>query len=308
MDKAAIADCSKNLQKATAASAPPSTLLAILNDLKTNLRANEDLLRSTKIGIIVNRSRSHADPTVANLASELVRKWRDDISKQKGGTASPNSKNSAAGKGSPLDTASPLPKENGTGNGNGEQKSKVAPADRNYTKDKVNLSQTNQATRDNCIGLIYNGLCFMSTQPSSAILAKAIDVEAAGFAAIGPESNPAYSAKFRSLFQNLKNKGNKSLREKVLSGEIPAEKFVGMSAEELKSKERREGDEKLKQENLKDAQMPQVERSISSAIQCKNPKCGKNTVAYTQAQTRRLVLRLSLLFLLFLHGVFSHDY
>lgn len=131
----------------------------------------------------------------------------------------------------------------------------------------------------------------MSTQPSSIILTKAIEVEAAGFAAIGPESNPAYSAKFRSLFQNLKNKGNKSLREKVLSGDIPAEKFVVMSAEELKSKERREGDEKLKQENLKDAQMPQVERSISSAIQCKNPKCGKNTVAYTQAQTRRLVLK-----------------
>ena len=297
MDKAAIADCSKNLQKATAASAPPSTILAILNDLKTNLRANEDLLRSTKIGIIVNRSRSHADPTVANLASELVRKWRDDISRQKGGgTASPNgTKNGAGGggKGSPVGTASPVPKEYGSkanGNGKGEQKSKVAPADRNYTRDKVNTSHTNQATRDNCIGLIYNGLCFMSTQPSSSILTKAIEVEAAGFATIGPESNPAYAAKFRSLFQNLKNKGNKSLREKVLNGEIPAEKFVVMSAEELKSKERREGDEKLKQENLKDAQMPQVERSISSAIQCKNPKCGKNTVAYTQAQTRRFVI------------------
>ena len=287
MDKAAISDCSKNLQKATAASAPPSAILSILNDLKTNLRANEDLLRSTKIGIIVNRSRSHADPAVANLASELVRKWRDDISKQKGGTASPNGKNGGGGKGSPPGTASPLPKENS--NGNGEQKNKVAPADRNYTKDKVNLSQTNQATRDSCIGLIYNGLCFMSTLPSSTILSKAIEVESAGFSFVGPETNPGYSAKFRSLFQNLKNKGNKSLRDRVLSGEILPKNFVRMSADELKSKERREGDEKMKKENLKDAQMPQVERSISSAIQCKNPKCGKNTVAYTQAQTRRLV-------------------
>ena len=294
MDKAAITDCSKNLQKATAASAPASTILAILNDLKNNLRANEDLLRSTKIGIIVNRSKSHSDPAVAKLASECVRKWREDISKQKSsGASSPNGSQNGktGGKGSPSGTASPVPKDNGSsGNGNGEQKSTVAPADRNFSKDKVNISQTNQATRDNCIGLIYNGLCFMSTLPSSAILAKAVEIEAAGFAAIGPESNPAYSAKFRSLFMNLKNKGNKTLRERVLSGEISPERFVVMSAEELKSKERREGDEKLKQENLKDAQMPQMEKSISSAIQCKNPKCvGKNTVAYSQAQTRRSV-------------------
>ena len=307
MDKAAITDCSKNLQKATAASAPASTIIAILNDLKNNLRANEDLLRSTKIGIIVNRSKTHADPAVAKLASECVRKWREDISKQKSsGTASPNGSQNGktAGKGSPSGTASPVPNQNGSsGTGNSEQKSAVAPADRNFTKDKVNISQTNQATRDNCIGLIYNGLCFMSTVPSSTILAKAVEIEAAGFAAIGPESNPAYSAKFRSLFMNLKNKGNKALREKVLSGDIPPEKFVVMSAEELKSKERREGDEKLKQENLKDAQMPQMEKSISSAIQCKNPKCvGKNTVAYSQAQTRRLVLFL----FLFPAGVFYY--
>ena len=98
---------------------------------------------------------------------------------------------------------------------------------------------------------------------------------------------------------NLKNKGNKSLREKVVSGEIAPGKFVVMSAEELKSKERREGDEQLKRENLKDAQMPQMEKSISSAIQCKNPKCvGKNTVAYSQAQTRRWVSALDFFFLL----------
>ena len=298
MDKAAITDCSKNLQKATAASAPGSTIIAILNDLKTNLRANEDLLRSTKIGIIVNRSKTHADPAVAKLASECVKKWREDISKQKSsGAASPNgSQNSkTGGKSSPSGIASPVSNQNGSSSntGSGEKKSMVAPADRNFTKDKVNISQTSQATRDNCVGLIYNGLCFMSTLPSSTILTKAVEIEAAGFAAIGPESNPAYSAKFRSLFMNLKNKGSKMLREKVLSGAIAPDKFVVMSAEELKSKERREGDEKLKQENLKDAQMPQMEKSISSAIQCKNPKCvGKNTVAYSQAQTRRLVLSL----------------
>ena len=59
-----------------------------------------------------------------------------------------------------------------------------------------------------------------------------------------------------------------------------------MSSEELRSEERRQADNALMEENLKDSQMPQAERSISTAIQCKNPKCGKGTVAYTQAQTR----------------------
>ena len=303
MDKAAISDCSKNLQKATAAAAPPSTILAILNDLKLNLRATEDLLRSTKIGIIVNRSKSHSDPAVAKLASELVRKWREDISRQKGsGASTPNGglNGKGAGKRSPSDGNSPAPKETGEGG-----KSTVAPADRNYVKDKVKIAQTGQSTRDSCIGLMYNGLSFMSTLPPNTILAKAAEIEAAGFAAIGPESNPAYSAKFRSLFMNLKNKGNKSLREKVLSGDIAPGRFVGMSADELKSKERRDGDEKLKKENLKDAQMPQVEKSISSAIQCKNPKCvGKNTVAYTQAQTRRWVFAFEFV-LIFLVGLLT---
>ena len=283
MDKPAITEVSKNLQKATAANAPANTILAILNDLKANLQATEDLLRSTKIGVIVNRSKQHTDPAVARLASEIVKKWRDDIQKQKG-TASPK----------PSGTASPVPtsKENGNGDKKSSGAKDVPPDQRDFRKDKVDIACTNQATRDSCIGLIYNGLAYMSTLPSSTILAKATEIEAAGFASIGPETNPAYSSKFRSLFQNLKNKGSSGLRARVLSGEISPEKFVKMTPEELKSKERREEDKRLHKENMKDAQVPQMERSISSAIQCKNPKCGKNTVAYSQAQTRRLVFSL----------------
>lgn len=243
MDIKQVLEKSKALQKATAADDPPANIIRILNDLKANLKADELLLRNTKIGIIVNKSKQHKDPNVARLANEIVKKWKDDIGKAKGGSPS-------AGRKSPNGTASPVPATIS----NGKPKLNVPPAERDWKKDKVDIGKTNQATRDGCIGLIYNGLCFMSTAPSAEVLDKAIAVEAAGFEKLGPETNPGYSSKMRSLFMNLKSKSSTKLRERVLSGEIAPDRFVTMDNDELKSAERRKEDEKLMKENLKDAQ------------------------------------------------------
>lgn len=253
MDAKQVVEKSKALQKATAADEAPANIIRILTDLKTGVKADEMLLRTTKIGVVVNKSKQHKDPTVARLANEIVRKWKDDVQKAKAGSPS--------GIKSPNGTASPVL----AATLNGKPKLNVPPAERDWKKDMVDIGKTNQSTRDGCIGLIYNGLCFMSTVPSSEILQKAIAVEAAGFEKLGPETNPGYSSKMRSLFMNLKNKSNPKLRERVLSGEIPPERFVVMDNDELKSAERRKEDEQLMKENLKDAQMPTVERSISSS-------------------------------------------
>ncbi|KAF6230000.1 hypothetical protein HO133_004338 [Letharia lupina] len=275
MEAKEVIEKSKALSKATAAKDPPENLIRILNDLKTGVKADEDLLRSTKIGVAVNRSKQHQNPAVARLASEIVKKWRDDINKLKG--SSPSDKKSPNG------TASPVP----ANTSNGKPKLNVPPAERDWKKDKVDIAHTNQTTRDGTIGLIYNGLAYMSTDASSDILHKAAAVEAAGFAKYGPENNASYSSKMRSLFMNLKAKSNPKLRVDVLNGTISAERLVVMSNDELKSAERRAEDAKLIEENLKDSQMPQVERSISTSLECSNPKCkGQKTVAYTQAQTR----------------------
>ncbi|CAD6568746.1 MAG: RNA polymerase II elongation factor [Alectoria sarmentosa] len=275
MEAKEVIEKSKALSKATAAKDPPENIIRILNDLKTGIKADEDLLRSTKIGVAVNRSKQHQNPAVARLASEIVKKWRDDINKLKG--SSPSDKKSPNG------TASPIP----SSTSNGKPKLNVPPAERDWKKDKVDIARTNQSTRDGTIGLIYNGLAHMSTDASSDILHKAAAVEAAGFAKYGPESNASYSSKMRSIFMNLKAKSNPKLRVDVLNGTISPDRLVVMSNEELKSAERRAEDAKLIKENLKDSQMPQVERSISTSLECSNPKCkGQKTVAYTQAQTR----------------------
>ncbi len=263
MESKEVIEKSKALQKATAAGEPYTTILGILNELKDGVLPSEDLLRSTKIGVVVNRSKQHKNPEVARLASEIVKKWRDDIQKKKGTT----SKNSSA---------TPPASEKPTFT--------VPPDQRDYRKDHVDIARTSQSTRNNCIGLIYNGLCYLSRVEPSAILARAVAVEQATFTALGPESNEVYKSKIRSLFQNLKNKSNPTLRVRVLNGEISSERFINMTHEELKSAERRAADEKLASVNMREAMVPQVERSISTSLTCS--KCGQRKVSYSQAQTR----------------------
>ena len=109
-------------------------------------------------------------------------------------------------------------------------------------------------------------------------------VEAAAFANAGNDTNDAYRQKMRALFQNLKNKANPNLRKRVLSGEIAPKRFVTMSHDEMKSDERRAADEKLEKENMNNAMVAQVEKSISQEFQC--GKCKQRKVSYSQAQTR----------------------
>jgi transcription elongation factor S-II len=66
------------------------------------------------------------------------------------------------------------------------------------------------------------------------LLEKAKSIEGAVFADIGGTTQP-YPTKMRSLFVNLKDKNNPSLRESVASGEIPVEKFVKMSSQASRS-------------------------------------------------------------------------
>lgn len=265
MEPKEVIEKSKALQKATQAGESPAIIVSILNELKEGVLPTEDLLRSTKIGVVVNRSKQHKSPEVARLAAEIVKKWRDDIQKKKGSGSKSNS-------GTPPASSSEKPSFT------------VPPDQRDFKKDKVDIAQTNQTVRNSCIGLIYNGLCYLSTAEPSAVLTCAAAVEQAAFKSLGPETNSSYKDKIRTLFANLKNKSNPTLRAHVLSGEITAEKLINMSHDELKSDARRAADEKLASVNMREAMVPQVEKSISTSLECS--KCRQRKVSYSQAQTR----------------------
>lgn len=278
MDAKEVVERSRALQKATAAGEPSAHILKILNELKTGIKPTEDLLRSTKIGVVVNRSKQHPDREVATLASEIVKKWREDVQRHKGGTPTPNGSQSTNGKkmNTPR-TASPAPAAE-------PAKPTVPPEQRDYKRDGISVKRTNQSTRDSCIGLLYNGLAHSSTVAPSTVITVAVSVEEACYRKFGPENNATYKSKVRSLFQNLKNKSNPGLRVRVLSNEISPDRFVTMTSEELRSEEQKKQDSEYKKENMKNAEVAKPERSISTSFTC--GKCGQKKVAYNQAQTR----------------------
>lgn len=281
MDAKEIELKAKALTKAATSNEPPANLVGILRELQKSVRPTEELLRSTRVGIVVNKLKQHKSPDVARLSGEIVSKWRSEVNKQKG-SASP------AGGASARASSSPKPVRNGTASPAPTEKTSsklsVPPDKRTWKADGVDVGSTGNKIRDSCIGLLYDGLCFMSTETPRVVLAKAVAVEAAAFTDLGPETKDQYKQKVRSLFQNLKNKSNPQLRARVLSNEIPPYEFVKMTYDQLKSAERREADRKIEKENMDKAMVAQAERSISTSLQC--GKCGQRKVTYTEAQTR----------------------
>lgn len=179
----------------------------------------------------------------------------------------------------PAKAASPAPKVLTVN----KKKYEGDPETRKFTTDKVDINRTGSKTRDNCIGLLYNGLAYRSRESEDNVIIRAVEVEAAAYRAYKGETKE-YKEKIRSLFQNLKNRQNAELGRNVMSGALPADRFVVLSSKELMSAEQRKADAELEEENLRKAQAPVSEKSISDTFECSN--CKQRKVSYTQAQTR----------------------
>jgi len=146
----------KALTKAAAGGDPSATLISLLEELRRGVQASEDLLRSTRIGVIVNKLKNHKDPAVAKQAGEVVSKWRTDIKKAGGGSSVSTPRLAANGTSSPAPSPAPANKP--------KQKHSVPPEKRNSKEDKVNTALTGNQVRDNCLKLMYDGLAFMSEE------------------------------------------------------------------------------------------------------------------------------------------------
>ena len=292
MEPRVISEKSKGLIKAFNAGESASVLIGMLNELKTGVTPTEEILRTTKIGVSVNRVKSSNNAEVSHLAGEIVKRWRTEIERHKSASPGLQGKKSTTNGSAASNTASPAlhgSSQSKAGNGTkggaaAPTKPSIASENRSWKADKVDIARTGNKARDSCIGLLYDGLCPLSSLPSSQILTTAADVEAACYKVHGPETAEAYKAKIRSLFQNLRNKSNPELRVRVMEGEVTPEKFATMTHEELKSKAMKKEDEKIARENMLAAQMPKEEKAINPAFKCN--KCGHRKVAYSQMQTR----------------------
>lgn len=94
----------------------------------------------------------------------------------------------------------------------------------------------------------------------------------------------AYREKIRSLFLNLRDASNPSLRLRVLAGSLIVERFCVMSAQDMKSKERLEEEERIREENLFKARGAQPQEAETDQFKC--GKCKQRKCRYYQMQTR----------------------
>ncbi|OAA44496.1 transcription elongation factor s-ii [Beauveria brongniartii RCEF 3172] len=264
MDQRELESRIKALTKSVAANEPPENALRLLESLKKDAAPTEEMLRSTRAGVFVGKLRGNSNKEIARSAAELVNKLS---------RLPPPAPAAAAVPATTTSTSSSAVGKKFTGD----------PETRKYDADGVDTKRTDSAVRNSCIGLIYNGLAYRSTASESDVLAKSVAVEAAAFAHFKGQGAD-YKKKIRSLFTNLKNKSNRALGQSVMASEIPPERFVAMTDDDLKSDDQRKKEIELEKENMKKAQVPMAEKSISDSLEC--GKCKKKQVSYTQAQTR----------------------
>ncbi|KAF4589484.1 transcription elongation factor s-ii [Ophiocordyceps camponoti-floridani] len=276
MDQRELEARVKALTKSVAANEPAENAIRLLDTLKKEAAPTEEMLRATRAGVYVGKLRANPNKEIARAATELVVKWKKLVEHEK------NSKMQKAKKGSPaLPVASPPTVAAPLG-----VKKAFAgdPEKRKFDTDGIDIKRTGSTLRDQCIGLVYNGLAFRSTEAPSDVVSKASAIEKAVLEVYGSPENADYKKKIRSLFANLKNKSNRELGLRVMSGDITPEQFATMTDEELKSEDQRKKDQELERENMKKAQVPMAEKSISDSLEC--GRCKKKRVSYTQAQTR----------------------
>lgn len=158
------------------------------------------------------------------------------------------------------------------------------------TKPSENFSQSylvGDAVRDKCFQMLVAALTVDATpeeEPDELILSTSRTIEECLYQEFNGQVTPAYKAKFRSKYLNLREKSNSSLRKAVLSGIISAERFCAMNAAEMASEERRAEDRRLIEQNLREAKAAQDTEAETDQFRC--GRCGQRKTKYYQLQTR----------------------
>ncbi|KAI8384944.1 transcription factor S-II, central domain-containing protein [Radiomyces spectabilis] len=239
------------------------------------IKASQELLRKTDIGKIMGKLRSNANTAVSQKAKEIVRKWKDDvILESKAPAPSPVKKiNTSTGcKAShPSSTASSPKTPSETG------------PPRTVKTDEVTFKTTGSTPRDKTIELLYAAVALGSYADSELLLKRAMAIEKAVFGEYEFISE-GYKSKIRSLALNLKSKSNPTLRESVVSGELPVDKLCTMSVEDMASEEAKARDRKLAEEALFKARGAGSAQAETDMFIC--GKCKKRRCTYFQMQTR----------------------
>ncbi|GJJ14207.1 hypothetical protein Clacol_008469 [Clathrus columnatus] len=273
--------------------------------LKKNVVATEALLRETKAGLAVGKLRTHASKSVADLAKDLVKKWKAEVDRAKaktpgaastgsnGGTTAPSTTTSTTGSGS--ETPQPRPTIDTSVRGPSSIHSPLTPGlstttttangvARSSKTDGIPTDVLHDSVRDKCLQMLYDAVCIDSSVSPAQLHKVSMAIEKSVYTMNGSDTSAAYRAKIRSLYLNLKEKTNPRLRQAVVNGDITPERLCTMTSKEMASDERKEEDKKLSEANFHKALGSEELAAETDAFQC--GRCKQRKTRYYQQQTR----------------------
>lgn len=273
----------RKLVKQLQSASTPADILEILAILKNLQNVTEPILRETKAGLAVGKQRSHPSVEVANLAKEIVKKWKSSVEKAKQAAGAKNTPTATRQNGK-LDRKLSTPVTPTVMSAPTGPRQRQAHATQRTAKSDEIKGGTGDATRDKCIELLYDALSSDSSAPVELVLSRARSVEQCVYNDNSGNTTTQYKQKIRTLFVNLKDKNNPGLRETVVSGDLVVEKFTRMSSQDMASEERKAADNKIKEENLFKSLSAAEQQAETDAFQCS--RCKQRKCRYRQAQTR----------------------
>ncbi|WWC72884.1 transcription elongation factor S-II [Kwoniella pini CBS 10737] len=147
-----------------------------------------------------------------------------------------------------------------------------------------NSDGAHDPVRDKCVVMIYDALAGDSTAQNKILTERAVGIEKHAHKATNYSTGNDYRAKMRSLFLNLKDKGNPALRNEIVLGYISTENVANMSKDEMASESVRALKEKLATENLFKAKAVGETQAETDAFKC--GRCQQRKCTYYQMQTR----------------------
>ncbi|GLC36228.1 hypothetical protein PLESTB_001366200 [Pleodorina starrii] len=295
--------------------AEESRMLDVLKQLQRRA-VTADLLKRTNAGKRLNKFCKHSCDAVAQAAKAAVEAWKQCVKQEQqadGGDA--DEYDAAAQRGAPASTSQAAPRAPAAvagkvpgpaaGGGSGAAARAPGPSSNSLQRQTstpftVDPPRCGNDTRDKVRSMLAEALAVgfnggsgdgdgSAAGPSSLqspnLLAAAIEDALYELLGGGGSSvSGEYKAKARSLCFNLKDAKNPDLRERVLSGSVPPESLVRMSAEEMASDEQKRKNREMKDWLAKEATRGVNNAATTDMFQC--GRCKQRKCTYYQMQTR----------------------
>jgi len=267
-----VLDIGKQLEKLVGDGNPDnetaSDLLSRLKELPITL----DILQKTRIGMAVNVVRkATTKDDIQTLAKGLIKSWKKLLDSQE---KNKKEKSDTSNLNKSIPPSAPKSDNNSTSTPSTRSGSKSFPPSP--------PSKLSDPTRRRCQEMIASSLkC--EQRPDFDPTNVAAHIESAIYD-LFCDTGPKYKNRIKSRVLNLRDKRNVQLRISIIDGEISADKFANMTAEELACDDLKQERKNITEQAIKDHQLSKNTGTSTGQFKCF--KCGLRDTSYSQLQTR----------------------